>query len=154
MSGTFWPQPPNRRWERPPRGGISWTVDVTAWFRVNRPDVAKPIEMFLAKLRTAGCLLVGTSAQTPSLAVAIDTASGRLWPYAVFTTPNPVLNVNVDYLAKAGSDTQERFLQTVHEALPDLKADLIRAAGYRKRPGVDPAVLSASLAAACPQVWA
>ncbi len=64
-----------------------------------------------------------------------------MWPYALFTGVKPTLNINVAYLAKGGEALQEQFLGIVAPALPELAADQIRADGYRRRPGVDLAVL-------------
>jgi len=53
--------------------GPNWVVkDVTDWCIAHRPDLAAAVATFLERLRVAGCLLIGTSAQSPSLAVAVD----------------------------------------------------------------------------------
>lgn len=65
-----------------------------------------------------------------------------MWLYAVFTGVKPSLNINVAYLAKGGEPLQEQFLSIVARASPELATDQIRADGYRRRPGVDLAVLN------------
>lgn len=124
-------------------GNPNWTVaEVTAWFTANQPDLATAVFDFVERLKISGCILVGTSAQSPSLAVGVDTNAGRVWPYALYTgLPRGSLNINVDYVAKCGTVAQEHFLAAAHEVIPELAADQIRAFGYRRRPGVDPAVL-------------
>ncbi|QNK83248.1 hypothetical protein [Nakamurella sp. PAMC28650] len=120
-----------------------WTVkDLIEWCANNSKDLAIAVETFLNRLQTAGCLLLGTSAQSPSLAVAVDGPDGRMWPYAIYTNPKPSLNINFAYLEKGGGVLQDKFLSRVAQALPELDADQIRADDYRRRPGVDLAALT------------
>lgn len=124
-------------------GTPNWSVtDVTDWCVANRADSAAAVKIFLGRLRTAGCDVIGTSAQSPSLVVAVDGPAGTMWPFAIFTGLKPSLNINVAYLAKGGESVQEEFLNIVARALPELDVNQIRAAGYRRRPGVDLAVLN------------
>ncbi|MGY1840253.1 MULTISPECIES: hypothetical protein [unclassified Modestobacter] len=134
-----------------------WTHgDVAPYLRDNgHAELAEALTAFERELAEVGFRVQGGgSGSAPSYSIWGATVDGvDIVPFSVYCSDQS-LACNFEWVSQAGRPAQETFLSDLLAAEAQLRAEVIRAADFRKRPGtplsilLDPARRSAVVAAA------
>ncbi|MCZ2817870.1 hypothetical protein [Modestobacter sp. VKM Ac-2984] len=136
---------------------VRWTpADVDRYLRERGEDsLADALAAFESEMADAGFRRKGGGeGQAPSYSIWGSTSDGvEIVPFSVYCSDRS-LSCNFEWTARASRPAQERFLSDLLKAGAKLRADVITAADFRKRPGtplsilLDPATRAAVVAAA------
>ena len=116
----------------------AWALDdVRTRLESTDPAMRAVFDLLNDELIEAGCEPTGTWATEPSMIYRWPLPQGKAaWPYAVYTSDNPWVQVNFHWLSGLEPQARERFLDTLSSPPASLDAAAIRASDFKKKPNV------------------